>query len=259
MVADEACFRSAQLQDSDTENKAYSSDYVLLDYLDGLATVKLAGDGSDAFQRAQSNSKSGPLPAYDPQANVLIFFEFGDGPKKYATGQYAEQLRFREGHSEARSALVKIDGHEFPVGPDDDLYYQATTRGGRVMDHILANKAVFKSATDTVGNVGLVTGAILASDHNTQTAGLALVAASLVTKLVAAATTPHADIRAWNNLPQYLGFQALVVPPGEHQAVVEFKDAEGRLLAGRGKTVNIQTSATSRDTVVFVSDQSEKP
>src|SRR5436190_13859639 len=30
-----ACFRSAQFQDSDTENKEYSADYVLLDYLDG--------------------------------------------------------------------------------------------------------------------------------------------------------------------------------------------------------------------------------
>src|SRR2546428_8336420 len=49
-----ACFRSAQLEDSDTQDKKYSSDYVLLDYLDGLASVKLAGDGSDCLKRAQS-------------------------------------------------------------------------------------------------------------------------------------------------------------------------------------------------------------
>ena len=254
-----ACFRSAQLQDSDTENRAYASDYVLLDYLDGLASVKLAGDGSDAYQRAMTNSKSGPLPAYDAKVNVLIFFEFGNGPKKYATGQYGEQLRFRESYSEVRSAVLKIDGRELPVGPEDDLFFQATTRGGRVMDHILANKAVFKSATDTVGNVGLITGAVLASDSNTQTAGLALVAASIVTKLVAAATTPHADIRAWNNLPQFLAFEALVLSPGEHHAVIEFKDAGGRLLAGRAKSMAIQVSAKSRDAVIFVSDRSENP
>ena len=58
-----ACFRSAQLQDSDTENKEYSGDYVLLDYLEGLASAKLAGDGSDAFQRAQAlNKSSRPRP-----------------------------------------------------------------------------------------------------------------------------------------------------------------------------------------------------
>ena len=254
-----ACFRSAQLQDSDTENKSYSSDYVLLDYLDGLATVKLAGDGADAYQRAMTNSKSGPLAAYEPKANVLVFFEFGDGPKKYATGQYAEQLRFREGRSEARSAVLKVDGREMPVTPQDDLYFQATTRGGRVMDHILANKAVFKSATDAAGDVGLITGAVLASDRNTETAGLALLGASLITKLVSAASTPHADTRSWDNLPQFLAFQALTLSPGEHHAVIEFKDAGGRLLAGRAKSVTIQAPVKGRDAVIFVSDRSEKP
>jgi len=47
-----ACFRSAQLQDSDTVDKTYASDYALLDYLDGLASLKLGADGSDAFKRA---------------------------------------------------------------------------------------------------------------------------------------------------------------------------------------------------------------
>src|SRR5688572_12171081 len=45
-----ACFRSAALEDSGPADKKYASDYVLLDYLDGLASVKLAGDGSDAFK-----------------------------------------------------------------------------------------------------------------------------------------------------------------------------------------------------------------
>ena len=37
-----ACFRTGQLLDSDAENKTYVGDYALLDYLDGLASVKLA-------------------------------------------------------------------------------------------------------------------------------------------------------------------------------------------------------------------------
>ena len=43
-----ACYRSGQLEDADTENKQYASDYVLLDYLDGYITTRLGGDGSDA-------------------------------------------------------------------------------------------------------------------------------------------------------------------------------------------------------------------
>src|ERR1041385_4279447 len=41
-----ACFKSAQLMDSDAENKEYAADYATLDYLDGYASVKLNGDGA---------------------------------------------------------------------------------------------------------------------------------------------------------------------------------------------------------------------
>jgi tetratricopeptide (TPR) repeat protein len=44
-----ACFRSGQVIDSDPEHENYDADYVLLDYLDGLASAKLQADGSDAF------------------------------------------------------------------------------------------------------------------------------------------------------------------------------------------------------------------
>ena len=37
-----ACFRSAEFEDSDTENRAYAGDWVLPDYLDGLATTNSA-------------------------------------------------------------------------------------------------------------------------------------------------------------------------------------------------------------------------
>jgi hypothetical protein len=51
-----------------------------------------------------------------------------------------------------------------PLPAYDDLGYQATTRGGRVMDHILGNKAVFKAGADVAGDVAL-TGAVIASDQ----------------------------------------------------------------------------------------------
>src|SRR5438477_4559386 len=104
-----ACFRSAQVMDSDTENKTYSSDYVLLDYLDGLATTKLGGDGSDALKRAAGESRMAKPPECDPGANVLFFVEFGNGPAKYATCEYAEQLRFLPGNSLVRSVRIRVD------------------------------------------------------------------------------------------------------------------------------------------------------
>jgi hypothetical protein len=256
-----ACFRSAELADSDTENHAYAGDWVLPDYLDGLATAKLGGDGSDAFKRAQASAKGISLPPYNLKANVLLFFEFSPGPGKYGSGKYGEELRFRVPPAVVYSAAFKVDGHEYPVAPADDVWFQASTRGGRVMDHILGNKAVFKSTTDTIGNVAMIGGlstAAMSHDRTAQEVGLGIALAGLVSKLVSSATTPEADTRAWDNLPRYLSFATLPLPPGEHTIVVEFRDSSGRALPQFAKTLTVQVPE-GQDKVIFVSDQSITP
>ncbi len=256
-----ACFRSAAVQDADTMDKSYASDYVLLDYLDGLATLKLKGDGSDAFKRARAECKMAVPPDPNSKANVLLFVEFGDGPTKYAGGQYGEQLRFRGGVSTAREVRIRIGQHSAAhIGPYDDLYFQATTRGGRVMDHILANKAVFKSSTDAAGTAGIVSGVVLAGsrDRTTREVGLGLAAAGLFSKILSASTTPQADTRSWESLPLFLTFAALEVPPGSHTATVEFLDANRNVIGTLTKTITLNVPA-SGDKVVFVSDKSSTP
>jgi hypothetical protein len=257
-----ACFRSAAVIDGDTEKQEYAGDWVLAEYLDGLATVKLAGDGSDAFKRAQAVARGVTLPPYRSEFNVLFFFEFGPGPTKYATGEYGEQLRFRVPNSPVASAQLKINGATYPVAPTDDVYFQATTRGGRVMDHILGNKAVFKATTDTVGSAALIGGlgaAAVSSDRTTQQVGLGIAMAGLLSKAISAATVPAADTRAWDNLPRYLSFAALPLPPGQHQATIEFKDAAGQVVPTFTKLFTLNIPADGRDKVVFVSDQSATP
>lgn len=248
-----ACFRSAQLQDADTENKTYAADYVLLDYLDGFCTAKLGSDASDEFKRAQANARnvSAP-PPYFVKANVVVFLEFGHGPVKFAAGQHGEELHFRPGASSARSAVLHLDAQRFPLVPYDDLYYQATTRGGRVMDHILANKAVFKTTTDVVGNVGLISGAALATTGEHNEAAAIVGGIGLLAKVLSAATTPAADIRAWDNLPQFLSFAALELPAGAHELSVDFLDGTGRTVVTKKVTFTI--ADPKRDTVIFVSE-----
>ncbi len=258
-----ACFRSGQIEDSSSEGEQYNADYVLLDYLDGLVSVKLGGDGADAFARAKKEDRhfANP-PAYDANANVLFFVEFGPGPRKYATGQYREELRFGIPPSPVRSAIISVEDQTARIGPYDDLGFQATTRGGRVMDHVLANKAVFKNATDVAGSVGIIGGAATAlssRDQTTQEVGLGLMAAGVLAKIVSGATTPAADVRAWDNLPHYLSFAALRLPPGQHTATVQFLDGGGQPMANLTKTITINVAADKHDKVVFVSDKSITP
>ncbi|MDB6023459.1 MAG: Tetratricopeptide 2 repeat protein [Pedosphaera sp.] len=257
-----ACFRTGQLEDSSSEGEQYNADYVLLDYLDGFASTKLGDDGSEAFQRAEKLSKKfAKPPSYDKQANVLIFLEFGPGPRKYAAGHYREELHFTVPESPAHSAVIKFESETIHVGPYDDLGFQATTRGGRVMDHVLANKAVFKTTTDAAGNAAIIGGAIAASSRNqtSEEVGLGLIAAGIISKVVSATTTPAADIRTWDNLPRYLSFTALDLPPGPHTATVEFQDRFGQPLPNLTKTITINVPADKHDKVVFVSDTSTTP
>ena len=251
-----ACFRSAQLEDSDTQDKKYASDYVLLDYLDGFASVKLAGDGEDALKRALSVAKLSAPPPYDAKANVLFFVEYGPGPTKYAVGDYAQNLMFREGKTPIESVQLQIAGKTYRLRPYDNLYFQATTRGGRVMDHILANKASFKTATSVAGDAALISGVVLAHGHDTKEAGLGLAAAGLISKIISAGTTPEADTRSWDNLPLYLSFGAFALPVGEHVATVDFLDGANRLISGFTKTITLRVPAEA-DKVVYVSDKSK--
>jgi hypothetical protein len=251
-----ACFRNAEFQDSDTENKEYAGDYVLFDYLDGYITTKyFGGDGGDALKRAQQDFKLGKLPEYSKSANTLVFLEFGQGPTKYASGEYSEQLRIQEGRSTVKGAWVKVDNKAVRVAPYDDLNFQATTRGGRVMDHVLANKAVFKSSTDAFGTAGIMSGAILAGTQRgtAQEVGIGLLAAGILSKIVSSATTPAADVRTWDTLPQYISFATLELLPGPHTATVEFTDAAGNVISSLTKTINFSVSA-GNDTVLFASD-----
>jgi hypothetical protein len=263
-----ACFRSGQVIDSDPEQKIYDADYVLLDYLDGLASAKLQADGSDAFGRAQARAgDKQQLTPYDPAANVLVFAEYGYGPRKFAYGEHGQQLRFYVDDSPTQSArLVLENGQKIvPLPPFDDLGYQATTRGGRVMDHILGNKAVFKTSTDVAGDVALV-GAVVAHDQarrrerrgkdgdDANAAAIGLGILGILGKVASAATQTEADTRQWDNLPQRLSFAAVKLPPGEHRGRIEFLDREGNVLERRTQPVTVSVAAEERDTVVFLSE-----
>ena len=255
-----ACFRSAQLEDADLINHEYSNDFALMEHLEGWTTATLGGDGSDAFSRAAKVQRMGPLQPFDSEANVLFFVEMGQGPVKYATGEYAEQLRFKSGHSSSTSVRIRVDGQIIDAPAIDDLSYQATTRGGRVMDHILANKAVFKGATEAAGTAAIFGGAIMASQSSSnaaRNAGYGLMLAGLVTSIVSAIATPQADTRTWENLPNLLGFAAARLKPGRYEASVEFLGPGGNPVVGPDRRVAFDVNDPPRNTVVFISERSQ--
>ena len=240
-----ALFRNGQFIDSDTTDRTYAGDWVLLDYLDGLITRRLGGDGRDARQRAEAAAKRA-LPPYNPDSNVFLVVEYGRGPRKIAAGASGELLRFQVTPSRLVRARLTVADEVVDLPPYDDLNYQASTRGGRVMDFVLGNKAVFKDRASNVGDAALF-GAIatheLGRGEDKDQAALALMAIGILSKVASSATQATADTRTWDNLPQYLSFAALDLPPGEHPAVLEFFDANGAVVAEKTQRFTIHVHA----------------
>ena len=253
-----ACYRTAQLLDGDAATDSYKCDWVLPDFLDALASARLKMDWADSLLRAQQAYR-GTLPPLDPEANVLIFLELGRGPRKYAGGEYGERLHFQPGTARARTAVLRVAGRTLRLGAQDDVSFQATTRGGRVMDAILEHKAGVKETTDTVGDLALVGAGVSAyqpSRHRNDglTAGLAAV--GLLSKIASAATTPEADTRCWDNLPQGIGFASLKLAPGEYPATVEFHAADGRTEPVATRELTLRVKPAPADTVLVLSELS---
>jgi hypothetical protein len=122
------------------------------------------------------------------------------------------------------------------------------------MDHILANQAVFKSTTDTAGNAALLSGIILTQGRNTQDVGLGLVAAGLVSKIFSAAASPQADTREWDNLPDYLTFGTMSLPPGNQALSIEYLDGSGNVIPSMTRTEHVVVNPLPSDTVLYFSD-----
>ncbi|MFL2907604.1 MAG: hypothetical protein ACJZ65_00425 [Limisphaerales bacterium] len=249
-----ACFRTAQLMDALAEKHEHRADWVMLDYLDGFITAKLGKDGSAALRRAREHAGAIALPDYNPAANTLLVLQTGFGPVKKSGGDVGEALVYDGGHSDVAQIRITVAGQTVTAPIFDNLTVQASTRGSRAMDLVLARKATVKKVGDTIGDVGTVPGVVLVDYEDTRDAGLALLGVGLVGKFIGNSVEPRADTRTWNNLPQHLSFAALNLPLGEHPATVDFIDATGAALPDRQKSVLFNVQA-GRDTVLLVADR----
>jgi hypothetical protein len=120
----------------------------------------------------------------------------------------------------ARVRVNGVDGGRMPVALD--VYREATTRGGRAIDGILAGKAVFKDAATVAGAVVLAE----AEKAEQSALGIGLILAG---RLISA----RADTRHWDTLPARTHVWTARLEPGKtHTIEVEFMGRDGRPVPG---------------------------
>jgi len=180
----------------------------------------------------------------DPNDNTLICIETGRGPLKYQTGTYGEKAVFTLKPYPAVGFSITIDNFtQIKAGGflrNNDVFYQASTRGGRIMDSLLKGKAEFKQTTQDVSNV-LSTMSQIYNPYGV----FSLL--SLASGAVSNATNPYADARHWSLLPAELQIISLRLDPGTHQLQINAYDSTGKAI--ESSKINVEITNTSNNVI----------
>lgn len=236
-----AVFKSAMLQDAFAEEEQNRCDFALLVYLQ--AYVSRLNNDLSLYQAAMNELKTlRPDFQESPNDNFLFIVETGKSPRKVADGVGHSELKFRRGKKFSDvKAEISIDGQEFQsLYPIEDIFWQATSRGGRAFDKILEGKVQFRNTAADIGttltsisSIAMVAAPLL---HGADVANVQGIAGAIgviggVSTLIAMNAKPHADVRYWNNLPDTVHVLPTALEQGEHIVEYRFKDKHGNILS----------------------------
>lgn len=231
-----ASFKGGMLQDGLAEDERYRQDFAVLAFLEGWTyhCQAMTTQASERFAEAAEVSSLKTLRAPEADHRYLLIAETGAGPRKVGGGEFKHLLQFEQPPSDG------IVGAEFRIGQQtvrtvaaEDIYWQATTRGGRQIDAILNNKAVWKGDLDKVGDVMMTAGTTTmmmggmgGNDSAAMVGGLMMLMGA-VAKANSAAMNPAADIRQWDNLPGTVHIATTVLPAPGTETYVNYLGADG--------------------------------
>lgn len=239
-----AAFLAADRHDtlSSAEETAFTGNFGLMKYLASWAS-QCDGDSTRAVQLLEEargvDEKVRALP--EKPGGALLLVDAGPAPEKWGDGAHREILKFRPGSGALPQLQLTVAGQPQPLLLAGDVAFQATTRGGREVDGIMAGKARFKDGAGAVGDTALSAGVQLASvgasfnDRGAMNLGLAGMLIGMVAKGVEKAVTPAADVRTWATLPaQVLLATAPALSPATLALSVDGSPATPTLHASKG-------------------------
>jgi len=197
-----AAFRQGQMQDAFAEESQNRADFGLLVFLEAWASHQNGDEELRDEALQQLKTLRPDFPGIGKDHDTLVLIETGGAPRKLGDGADHSYFVYRRGKNIAvNGAEVIKAGQPIAAYRMEDIYWQASTRGGREVDKILQGKAQFKAGTGTVGSV-LADGVTAYSDvAGASTAGAAVGAVAGVFLIVSSSTKPQADTRYWSSLP----------------------------------------------------------
>lgn len=160
-------------------------------------------------------------------ANTVMMIELGVGPYFTAEGHHGSVRAINQGEYRERFVEVWVNGQSlgraYKIG---DTFFQAITRGGRVMDDILEGKAIAKTSSIIVGAGSMHVGRVLYESGN-KTAGAITAGVGAAVMIAGLLMNAEADTRGNVLLPGETHLMLAQLPIGEHKAELRFFDANG--------------------------------
>jgi tetratricopeptide (TPR) repeat protein len=237
-----AAFRQGQMQDAFAEEQQFRTDFALLVFLEAWAS-HLNGDEALRDEALGILKKLRPdFPGIGKTDDTLVLLETGSAPRKLGDGADHAYCVYRRGKAiaENQAEVVRPTG-AVRAYPLEDIFYQASTRGGRQIDRILQGKAELKQNTGSVGSF-IADGSVVISNYVGANDAVAIAGGVAgVLLLVSSSAKPQADTRTWSSLPDtvhVLTFAAGGKPPA--MTVRFLKD--GQPVAGEEKPIPCDTT-----------------
>lgn len=251
------CVKNGLLADADSNKEGAVEDYALLYYLGFFASKKM-GRNDEALEYLRGMNSALQLQGCKDQKllesrtqkymalfdrvnpNVILVVWTGTPPTILRHGSYKEIRSVIHGQTPFDAMALSVgSGAYVPfVGNAGNIDYQATTRGGRLMDNVLADKAAAKTAMEVSGNIFLVAGyaclQVGAQTLSTLPVGVSFLGAGLgcfiiggACHIVGSCMNPAADGRYWKNLPGQLYLIPMNLPAGKHKLMLAgFKNSD---------------------------------
>ncbi|MDP8209162.1 MAG: hypothetical protein P9M05_00005 [Candidatus Stygibacter australis] len=232
----QAAFRQSVMQDAFAEEEQNRADVALPLFLQGWAlqsqgSKRAAKDAYDLLNKIRPDFET---PSLDKQPNVVLIVETGKSPRKVPDGVGSYQLKFFRGKFfDDKAVKYSIDnGSTKKLYPMEDIYWQASSRGGRAVDRIVNGKVQFKETTGDIGTALTdISSELLDNPHSygsgAEEVGLALGVVGVASILLSASTHSAVDSRYWDNLPDAIHITTLDLAPGNHKLNLTFYNEQG--------------------------------
>lgn len=220
-----ATFIAGEFQDTLSEGEEFQGDFALMNFLAGWSSY-CAGDSGLADEAFLLAEQANPAIRRPLGQTTLLIADLGRGPVKRGRGSSKKMLTLVEavdnGSDETVAVTQPLDAKAQPMELPEysNLYFQATTRGGRAFDAVLGGKASFRKSMANVYGVG---------DLLTQSGVLPLQVAGLLVGVFSGVTykniKPDADVRVWDTLPHHVSV-GLSTQPASSPVSFRFSGAE---------------------------------